>query len=92
MSVDAATKNEVRTATDVLRWEAGSGTRVTAISPGTITTNVGDSIADQRLKEAMGNYVGDFALSPLAIACGILFALEQAPEVDVDSIDIRQTA
>lgn len=92
MGVYAATKNAVRTATEVLRQEAGPGIRVTEISPGMVATNFGDSITDQRVKEAMGKQVGEVSISPQAIARGILFALEQPPEVDVGSIVIRPTA
>lgn len=92
MGVYAATKNAVRTATEALRQEAGPNLRVTEVSPGMIATNFGDSITDQATKEAIGQRLGDLAISPEAIARGILYALEQPPEVDVGSIVIRPTA
>jgi NADP-dependent 3-hydroxy acid dehydrogenase YdfG len=92
MGVYAATKNAVRTATEALRQEAGPNLRVTEVSPGMIATNFGDSITDQAVKEAIGQRLGDIAISPDAIARGILYALEQPPDVDVGSIVIRPTA
>ncbi len=92
MGVYAATKNAVRTATEALRQEAGPNLRVTEISPGVVDTNFGDSITDQATKEAIGQRLGDIAIPPEAVARGILYALEQPPEVDVGSIVIRPTA
>jgi NADP-dependent 3-hydroxy acid dehydrogenase YdfG len=92
MGVYAATKNAVRTATEALRQEAGPNLRVTEISPGMVATNFGDSITDQKTKEAMKKRLGDIAIPPDAIARSILFALEQPAEVDVGSIVIRPTA
>lgn len=74
MGVYVATKNAVRTATEVLRQEAGPNLRVTQTSPGMVATNFANGI------------------SPDAIARGILYAIEQPPEVDVGSIVIRPTA
>lgn len=92
MGVYAATKNAVRTATEVLRQEAGPYLRVTEISPGAIATNFGDTIPDPATKKLIDERLGGIAISPDAIARGILFALEQPPEVDVGSIVIRPTA
>jgi NADP-dependent 3-hydroxy acid dehydrogenase YdfG len=92
MGVYAATKDAVRTATEALRQEAGLNLRVTEVSPGMIATNFGDSITDQGVREAIEKQVSDVAIPPSAIARGILFALEQPPEVDVGSIVIRPTA
>jgi NADP-dependent 3-hydroxy acid dehydrogenase YdfG len=92
MGIYAATKNAVRTATEALRQEAGPNLRVTEVSPGMIATNFGDSITDQGVKEAIGKQLNDVAIPPDAIARGILFALDQPPEVDVGSIVIRPTA
>ena len=92
MGVYAATKNAVRTVTEALRQEAGPTLRVTEVSPGMVATNFGDSITDQGMKEAIGKRLGEIAIAPDAIARGILFALDQPPEVDVGSIVIRPTA
>lgn len=92
MGVYAATKNAVRTATEVLRQEAGSSLRVTEISPGMIATNFGDGITDPPTKKMIEEQLGAVAISPDAIARGVLYALEQPPEVDIGSIVIRPTA
>jgi len=92
MGVYAATKNAVRTVTEALRQEAGPTLRVTEVSPGMVATNFGDSITDQGMKEAIGKRLGEIAIAPDAIARGILFALDQPPDVDVGSIVIRPTA
>lgn len=92
MGVYAATKNAVRTATEVLRQEAGPNLRVTEVSPGIITTNFCDSMTDPDTQNAIKQNMENIGISPDAIARGILFALEQPSEVDVGSIVIRPTA
>jgi NADP-dependent 3-hydroxy acid dehydrogenase YdfG len=92
MGVYAATKNAVRTITEALRQEAGPNLRVTEISPGVIATHFANSITDERAKAAIEERLKGIAIAPDAIARGILFALEQPPEVDVGSIVIRPTA
>ncbi len=90
--VYAATKNAVRTATEALRQEAGPNLRVTEVSPGVIATDFVGSMTDQAAKDAIAERLGAIAIPPEAIARGILFALDQPPEVDVGSIVIRPTA
>lgn len=92
MGVYAATKNAVRTVTEILRQEAGPHLRVTEVSPGMIATNFGDSITDQPTKAMIEGQLGAIAIPPDAIARGILYAIDQPPEVDVGSIVIRPTA
>lgn len=92
MGVYAATKNAVRTATEVLRQEAGPHLRVTEVSPGMTGTNFVESITDAASKRMIEERLGDIAMSPDAIARGVLYAIEQPPEIDVGSIVIRPTA
>ncbi|MBW9091513.1 SDR family oxidoreductase [Rhizobium wenxiniae] len=92
MGVYAATKNAVRTATEALRQEAGPNLRVTEISPGMTATNFGDSITDPGMKKKIEDDLAATGMSADAIARGILFAIEQPPEVEVGSIVIRPTA
>jgi len=92
MGVYAATKNAVRTATEILRQEAGPNLRVTEVSPGMIATNFGNGITDEVTKIAIGKQISAVAIPPDAIARGILYAIEQPPEVEVGSIVIRPTA
>jgi NADP-dependent 3-hydroxy acid dehydrogenase YdfG len=92
MGVYAATKNAVRTATEVLRQEAGPNLRVTEVSPGMIATNFGDGITDPSTKAMIAEQLAAIAIPPDAIARAILYALDQPPEVEVGSIVIRPTA
>jgi NADP-dependent 3-hydroxy acid dehydrogenase YdfG len=92
MGVYAATKNAVRTVTEILRQEAGPHLRVTEVSPGMIATSFGDSITDRPIKAMIEGQRDAIAIPPDAIARGILYAIEQPPEVDVGSIVIRPTA
>ena len=92
MGVYAATKNAVRTLTEGLRQEAGPHLQVTEVSPGMVATSFGDSITDEKTREDIEKRMGDIAIPPEAIARGILFALEQPPEVEVGSLVIRPTA
>ena len=92
MGVYAATKNAVRTVTDILRQVAGPHLRVTEVSPSMTATNFVASITDPTTKPKIEGQVGAIAIPPDAIARGILYAIEQPPEVDVGSIVIRPTA
>ncbi len=92
MGVYAATKNAVRTVTEVLRQEAGPNLRVTEVSPGMIATEFTDGITDRATREATASQSDAVAIPPDAIARGILYAIEQPPEVDIGSIVIRPTA
>ncbi len=92
MGVYAATKNAVRTLTEALRQEAGPNLRVTEVSPGVIATDFARSMTDERARAAIEERLRGVAIPPAAVASGILFALEQPPEVDVGSIVIRPTA
>ncbi|WP_299178015.1 SDR family oxidoreductase [uncultured Brevundimonas sp.] len=92
MGVYAATKNAVRTVTEILRQESGPHLRVTEISPGMISTNLQESMTDPEVKAAIGEVIGAVAISPDAIARGVAYAIEQPADVDVGSIVIRPTA
>jgi NADP-dependent 3-hydroxy acid dehydrogenase YdfG len=92
MGVYAATKNAVRTATEILRQEAGPHLRITEISPGMTATNIGDGITDEPVKAMMQKQLEAIAIPPEAIARGILYSIEQPSDVEVGSIVIRPTA
>lgn len=92
MGVYAATKNAVRTIMEALRQEAGPSLRVTEVSPGMVATDFADSITDDVARAAIRDRLSTIAIPPDAIARGIVFAIEQPPEVDVGSIVIRPTA
>jgi NADP-dependent 3-hydroxy acid dehydrogenase YdfG len=90
--VYAATKNAVRTITEALRQEAGPHLRVTEISPGMISTDFANSMTDPAVKEAIGKRMTGLAISPVSIARGVAYAIEQPADVDIGSIVIRPTA
>ena len=93
MGVYAATKNALRTATEALRQEAGKNLRVTEISPGFIDTTFADAtIADPDIKAAVLRRKEELAISPVAIARAIAFAIEQPSDVEIGSIVVRPTA
>jgi NADP-dependent 3-hydroxy acid dehydrogenase YdfG len=92
MGVYAATKNAVRTVTEILRQEAGPHLRVTEVSPGIVATDFSDSITDQRMKGMVGDQLNAIAIPSDAIARGVLYAIEQPAEVEISSIVIRPTA
>lgn len=92
MGVYAATKNAVRTVTEALRQEAGPNLRVTEVSPGMTATDFAGSITDQSTRTVIKERLSAIAIPADAIARGVLYAIEQPPEVDVGSIVIRPTA
>jgi NADP-dependent 3-hydroxy acid dehydrogenase YdfG len=92
MAVYAATKNAVRTITEVLRQEAGASLRVTGISPGFVHTNLADSMTNPEVKSQINEQMKKIAIPPEAIARAIAFAIEQPADVDVGEIVIRPTA
>lgn len=93
MGVYAATKNALRTATEALRQESVKNLRVTEISPGFIDTTFADAaIADPDIKAAILRRKQELAISPVAIARAIAFAIEQPNDVEIGSIVVRPTA
>lgn len=92
MGVYAATKNAVRTLTEVLRQEAGPSLRVTEISPGFVATDLASSITDDTVRSATQQQMDRMGLSPHAIAKAVAFAISQPAEVDVGSIVVRPAA
>ncbi len=91
MGVYAATKNAVRTISEALRQESTTGLRVTEISPGFVSTNLGDSMPEGAVKTAMVARMKEIALPPEAVAKAIAYAIDQPPEVEIGSIVIRPT-
>lgn len=65
--------------------------RVTTICPGVVETELGLDITDSTAAGALTEY-RKISLTPDAIARGILFALSQPDDVDVNEIIIRPTA
>ena len=91
--VYGGTKHAVRAISDTLRKEAiRFGVRVTDIQPGSVDTELPDSIAHEKIRSAVkDNMYGEDMpnLQPVDIANGILYALSQPAYVDVSELLIR---
>lgn len=91
--VYGGTKHAVRAISDTLRKEAiRFGVRVTDIQPGSVDTELPDSIAHEKIRSAVKDnmYAEDSPiLKPEDIANGILYAISQPPYVDVSELLIR---
>lgn len=92
MGVYAATKNAVRTVSEALRQESGSGLRVTVVSPGFVQTDFAESMTDPEVKAAILQRRDQIAIPPDAIARAIAFAIEQPDDVEVGDMVVRPTA
>lgn len=92
MAVYAATKNAVRTLLEGLRQESTDGTlKTTAISPGYVRTEFGDSITDPAIRAEIDDGMQAFALDPDAMARTVEFAIDQPWEVEIGELVIRPT-
>ncbi len=92
MAVYAATKNAVRTLLEGLRQESTDGTlKTTAISPGYVRTEFGDSVTDPAIRAEIGAGMQAFALDPDAIARAVEFVIDQPWEVEIGELSIRPT-
>ncbi|MET0475270.1 MAG: SDR family oxidoreductase [Mycobacterium sp.] len=92
MAVYAATKNAVRTVLEGLRQESTDGTlKTTAISPGYVRTEFGDSVADPAIRAEIGSNMASFALDPDAVARAVEFVVDQPWEVEIGELSIRPT-
>lgn len=92
-SVYSGTKFAVRAISEGLRQETAGQIQVTTIFPGAFATELGDSITDATVREAMmSSDLAQVVQPPERIAEAILFALGQDPGVSVNELVIRPTA
>jgi len=89
-AVYCATKYAVWAISEGLRQES-KNLRVTTICPGVVETELGLDITDNTAAGALKEY-RKISLTPDAIARGVLYALSQPNDVDVNEIIIRPTA
>ncbi|AVT22497.1 oxidoreductase [Paracidovorax avenae] len=89
-AVYCATKYAVWAISEGLRQEH-SDIRVTTISPGVTTSELAESISDEKGREEMKAF-RRVAIGADAIARAIRFAIEQPADVDTSEIVIRPTA
>lgn len=91
-AVYCGTKFAVRAISEGLRLEVGSNNiRVTTISPGVTASELADTITDEETKKRIDD-IRSIAISPIAIAQSIVFAIQQPQDVDVSEMIIRPTA
>jgi len=88
--VYCASKYAVRAISEGLRQETDR-IRVTVISPGVTTTELGHDITDPNAAEIL-TQLRTMSLPPGAIANAVLFAISQPPEVDVNEMIVRTVA
>jgi len=92
MAVYGATKNAVRTVLEGLRQESTDGTlKTTAISPGYVRTEFGNSVTDPDIRAEIGRGMEEFALDPDAVARAVEFVVDQPWEVEIGELSIRPT-
>ncbi|MEN2991253.1 SDR family oxidoreductase [Tistrella sp. BH-R2-4] len=89
-AVYCATKFAVGAISDGLRQETDR-IRVTVISPGTVTSELADTITDDTARVAMESF-RQITIEPEAIARAIRFAIAQPDDVDVSEMIVRPTA
>lgn len=86
-AVYCGSKYAVRAISEGLRQES-ENVRVTVISPGVTTTELGHDITDANAADLL-NQLRSHSLAPEAIANAVLFAISQPPEVDVSEMIVR---
>src|SRR5262245_15022280 len=90
--VYSATKFAVRAVTEGLRLELkADNIRTTMISPGAVSTELGESGLDEVAKDNLREFY-KIAIPADSIARAIAYAIEQPTEVEIDEIVIRPTA
>ncbi|WP_135081765.1 SDR family oxidoreductase [Terasakiella sp. SH-1] len=88
--VYAATKFAVRAISEGLRQESRGYLRTTIISPGAVTSELTQSIGNEKIAKGVEKLYED-AIDSKAIANACLYAIEQPEEVDVNEIIVRPT-
>lgn len=92
-AVYCATKHAIHALSEGLRQElAPHNIRVTTIAPGLVTTELQDSISDDRVRERFRSMPEDFVpLESEDIAAAIVYAMESPAHVCVNEVLIRPT-
>jgi NADP-dependent 3-hydroxy acid dehydrogenase YdfG len=89
-AVYCATKFAVNAISEGLRQE-NTEVRVTVVAPGTVESELADSISDPSAREMMQEY-REICIQPDAIARAIAYVIEQPAEVNTSEIIVRPTA
>jgi NADP-dependent 3-hydroxy acid dehydrogenase YdfG len=90
-AVYSGTKFAVRAISEGLRQEAGDKIRVTIISPGTVESELAETISNPDVKKRIQDY-RKMAIPAEAIASAMAYAIGQPGNVDVSEMLIRPTA
>lgn len=90
-SVYCGTKFAVRAITEGFRQEAGPNIRSTILSPGSVRTELANSITHSETASGVKTFL-DIAIDADAMARAVAFAIEQPADVDVNEMLIRPTA
>lgn len=88
--VYSATKFAVRAISEGLRQESRGQLRTTIISPGAVTSELTQSISNDKIAKGVDKLYED-AIDADAIARAVVYAVEQPDDVDVNEIVIRPT-
>ena len=91
-AVYAATKHAVRVISEGLRQEVTPwNIRVTVISPGAVSTELGSSITEPDAAATFERYYAETAVAPNSFARCVAFAIGQPEDVDINEILYRPT-
>ena len=90
-SVYSGSKFAVRAISEGLRQEVAGKIRVTIISPGAVTTELGFSIKDESVRDTMLKMLDHDFLDASDIASAICYCIEQPDSVAVNEMIIRPT-
>jgi len=91
-AVYAGTKFAVRAISEGLRQELANKVRVTNISPGAVTTELGNSIKDETVMKAMMERLNHDFLDADDIASAICYCINQPDSVSVNEMIVRPTS
>lgn len=92
-AVYCATKHAVHALSEGLRGElASTGVRVSVIAPGLVTTELQQSITDERIKQRFASLPADLVpLTSEDIAAAVIYAMEAPAHVSVNEVLVRPT-
>jgi len=91
-AVYSGTKFAVRAISEGLRQEVANKVRVTNISPGAVTTELGNTIKDETVMKVMMERLNHDFLSADDIASAICYCINQPDSVSVNEMIVRPTS
>jgi len=91
-AVYAGTKFAVRAISEGLRQELANKVRVTNISPGAVTTELGNTIKDETVMKVMMERLNHDFLGAEDIASAICYCINQPDSVSVNEMIVRPTS